>query len=104
MSTREVKSPRLRRPDKSVLIARGVEKETNDDIEKIYPGGLSELDSGGGVAERRVNAIAQQKGFPAGECVLVVYPYNVVLEVTASSKGTSRSAWEIDRGVLPSEQ
>ena len=96
--TSEAHAHRLRRPDEAVLIARGVEVDTNDDTARIYPRCITESD-GSGWVERREHAIAQQKRVK-DVCTVSVGPYDVALGVIPSSK-RERSAGEINGGERP---
>ncbi len=94
----EANSHRLLGPDISVKDARGVLIETNDDTARVYPGCIRESDGSRGV-ERRENALAQQKRM-CDACSIVVFPYDIALGVTPSSK-RKHSARKINRGECP---
>jgi hypothetical protein len=81
------------------FIARRVNKVANDDTARAYPACPRELDSGFGVVERRVSALALQKSV-SDACSIVIFPYDVVLRVTPSSK-RKRRARKVDSGVRP---
>ena len=98
MSTGEANSHRLLGPDISVLNDRGVKIEPDDDTAWIYPGCIREPDGSGGI-ERREDALAQQKRM-SHACSIVVFPYDVTLGVTPSSK-CRRSARKVNRGECP---
>ena len=96
MSTGEANCHRLLGPDISVLNARRVKIDTNDDTARIYPGCIGEPD-GSGRVERGENALAASQKRVSDARSIVIFPYDVALGVTASNK-CKRSARKINRG------
>jgi hypothetical protein len=97
MSTGEANSHRLRRPDKSVLNDRGVKIDPHDDTAWIYPGCIREPDGSRGSNDVKTPYLAKKVSHAS--CI-VVFPYDVALGVTPSTK-RRRSARKVNRGERP---